>query len=1159
MQSVWERLANTPMYSNKDVNSAVHEVIQRAIRGHFPNMCAMVYKLAESYLQSEFNLQTGEHVGDKDIAIPEDIRNGFYNSVDRKYKIIINKDIKNLLLARTKVANEADGLMRDSGPASQCRQQYLRLSLKEAVNKACNNAVQDAVVNLRSGLRRSQTFPDITREDLTGGFTSETTVLGGEITNLVLSAGSTLTDEEMTALVQSVIDGSFVPPTECIVNLVAEYAQKIRGTLTRAQILDDSKELPDIYTQAGRLWYAEMYDEAFRSAVGAGVKDNMVQECFKRINPEQLVARRLTDAVRERISHGDDAIHSAAVSRPTGPLWGKSPLPVTGHRILDLANRVLAAPDSDNGEDVEDLVNIVGLDNGGSDDEDVGPALIAPRRDRAVTSGTRPAVVAPRTASSKSGGADEEATLERIRSFVKATLDSLSDQIERISAELVPSVRRKHTKSQIMDESVEIPDILDQAAEFWVDVVQDRVKMAATRANMEKKEVQRLLTGYDHFRLVAERISTAVRGRVNREGAGPLDQTSGEEVICLGESDDDEGDVSRQDVSRQNIAAMLSNRTHQTSIGSFTQPLPQRSRSMERSRNEEPVEKELATLPRMFSELPQVTDDRTLDTWMGTGTRPKQGAVLRQPRDSLVTGRPLPWNKAQAQPPPIANTQPSAVNAPSSRDIERDDIPHFDVVLSVQQTMERALTAATGRQLTSIYEYVATMHRRITKETFSGSLRDEFVNLADYLMKCGKQLQDEIISDRRVYTAESVVETVKRVVLGPGDTRDAGPFRGTSSGGAGRTQSRGLILPTVPEHPPPRLGNNTASRGKKKKANTGNRAPDPSGPAAAPLNDAEFPPLGGSHSRPIVSHFNNEEFPPLGNQLQSRPQAESTQTRSEATDQRQTPRDAVSQRSGRRIRISDFVQATNPVQSYANAIGKTRSRDPSGTASGAVNDRVIVIKNDSELGKKLNFRREGILPAAVSRMKGGDLRVVCSNDQDARKLQDTCNSRQLQAIRPRALLPQVLIHGIPDDLTEDEVREDICAYTEDPEQVKFLQLRKYRSDEAQEKYALVRCDPALWKELLSKKRIRVGYGLCRVQNSINLMQCTHCGLLGHTRKTCRRANDTGLRPDDSCVNCGEQNRLRGSRMNTAHSSFSRECFAMLKYAEQVSKRTDYSW
>src|SRR6266576_6165371 len=398
LSAIRGRLPKAAVSSNKDTHNVTLEIIHQAVRKHFPKMCNMVQEEADKYL-----------AGMNEVKINEGYVKTLYTMVEKEFRSRIDKDVKAQLHAKLKVASQVDALMRDDSTAGRYRAQYMQESFHQVTLRACNHAEQDAAANRRSSLRRSQTSADITNEDLAGGFTSETIVTGGEVIELEYGDGSSRTVEEdiavgrMRSLVKTALDSL----EDRIAQLAAGLVRSLEKKYTRQQMLDDPVVHPLVSRKAMDLWVEKGQALVLSGAAKANIAEKETLEHLGRINPSEIVAERVTAAVRKQVNHGgagalDQAPtalglgsgspispggglgprYSAAASRPTGPFWGKSPLPVTGYKTRD----------SGKGDGRDEVICLEGSDEegGASSQHDVAGILSSRTHQTSMGSFTRP-------------------------------------------------------------------------------------------------------------------------------------------------------------------------------------------------------------------------------------------------------------------------------------------------------------------------------------------------------------------------------------------------------------------------------------------------------------------------------------------------------------------------------------------------------------------------------------------------------------------------------------------------------------------------------------------------------------------------------------------------------------------------------------------------
>ena len=179
--------------------------------------------------------------------------------------------------------------------------------------------------------------------------------------------------------------------------------------------------------------------------------------------------------------------------------------------------------------------------------------------------------------------------------------------------------------------------------------------------------------------------------------------------------------------------------------------------------------------------------------------------------------------------------------------------------------------------------------------------------------------------------------------------------------------------------------------------------------------------------------------------------------------------------------------------SAVNVIADIRSQFPDCASTGAKNVRVL---------------------------RGGAVEIQVSSQSEAQKLVENLNGESLVASIRDKINPQIVIHGVTLDVTEEMVAEAIQQET--GTRAIRISEANYKKVNANEKMVFVELEPLAWQQLTSSGYLLLSWKNCRVADNIPLQKCTNCLKIGHRAKFCKFpkiAPRSGI-----CWNCSEYNR-----------------------------------
>ena len=138
-------------------------------------------------------------------------------------------------------------------------------------------------------------------------------------------------------------------------------------------------------------------------------------------------------------------------------------------------------------------------------------------------------------------------------------------------------------------------------------------------------------------------------------------------------------------------------------------------------------------------------------------------------------------------------------------------------------------------------------------------------------------------------------------------------------------------------------------------------------------------------------------------------------------------------------------------------------------------------------------------------------------------------------VKPNAMLdPRLIVHGVPVELTKEEIVECIKEQNlpeDSTEVIKMTYL--YPAKEKKARSCIVEVSPETRTRLLARRRINVRWSVCRVEDYVSVTQCFRCAGFGHIASACKSnarcshcagehiADDCTKKDPLKCVNCSE--------------------------------------
>ncbi|KMQ84041.1 putative 50 kda protein in type i retrotransposable element r1dm [Lasius niger] len=209
-------------------------------------------------------------------------------------------------------------------------------------------------------------------------------------------------------------------------------------------------------------------------------------------------------------------------------------------------------------------------------------------------------------------------------------------------------------------------------------------------------------------------------------------------------------------------------------------------------------------------------------------------------------------------------------------------------------------------------------------------------------------------------------------------------------------------------------------------------------------------------------------------------------------------------------------------------------------SSQATRETLSKVFKPSDCGLKVN---------RISYTRNNGVRIEAfSPDMDKIKAHPGLATAGLMVQENLKIKPRLIVHGIPTDMSADEVSEELIAQNLSCDLGKDLKVI-YVFPPKQDRRStscILEVTPAIRSVLLESGRIFLRYAVCAVADHIRILQCFKCLKFGHIAKNCKSKSSCGHCAGDhemknceakgqlpSCINCKQHHVFSG---NTAHSA-----------------------
>jgi len=219
--------------------------------------------------------------------------------------------------------------------------------------------------------------------------------------------------------------------------------------------------------------------------------------------------------------------------------------------------------------------------------------------------------------------------------------------------------------------------------------------------------------------------------------------------------------------------------------------------------------------------------------------------------------------------------------------------------------------------------------------------------------------------------------------------------------------------------------------------------------------------------------------------------------------------------------------------------------------------------------------------------KGG-ITIECQTSEECEQVIKLISdkSEDLTAAKPAKRAPKIVIYGVPEEMSEKEIIDEIVDNNNDIKdyldsinsdnieqeisvKFKFRQRRKNYFNNW-----VLQVSPNLHKVLMNKRSILIGWKSCSFANYISIIRCYKCNGFSHIAKDCKQQFESCGHCGQShktkecdqlhnlfCNNCDKHNKSSKTTIfkpfATNHSSYSNQCESLLRIKSIIEAKTSY--
>ncbi|KMQ83525.1 putative 50 kda protein in type i retrotransposable element r1dm, partial [Lasius niger] len=262
-----------------------------------------------------------------------------------------------------------------------------------------------------------------------------------------------------------------------------------------------------------------------------------------------------------------------------------------------------------------------------------------------------------------------------------------------------------------------------------------------------------------------------------------------------------------------------------------------------------------------------------------------------------------------------------------------------------------------------------------------------------------------------------------------------------------------------------------------------------------------------------------------------------------------------------RDRSTEFIEVNRA--SYANIASKNTTdkvrvpRGPSVKIQKTTN--IVIGPTDNAVGKYTSSQdtkdavlkaiepcKVGLKVSRLTKIRNNSIRIE-AREVDLGKLKTSPSLREagLEVKDEVKLNPRIIIHNIPAELTEDEIKSQLAKQNEEGTEKDIKVVYRYPLHPGKQYSSCVlEVRPETRQKFVSMERVLLGWSACRVADHVKVLQCYKCLSFGHLAKNCtnnahcghcsenhetRQCNNRNITPN--CFNC--KSAKEGNQSHTA--------------------------
>lgn len=204
----------------------------------------------------------------------------------------------------------------------------------------------------------------------------------------------------------------------------------------------------------------------------------------------------------------------------------------------------------------------------------------------------------------------------------------------------------------------------------------------------------------------------------------------------------------------------------------------------------------------------------------------------------------------------------------------------------------------------------------------------------------------------------------------------------------------------------------------------------------------------------------------------------------------------------------------------------------------------------------------------------GGMAIVCNSQkavEGVREIAERELGDDYSISIPKPLFPRLKVSGLSERLDDDEFLRRFCTqnnFGEHSDGIRVVAIRNTRKGRFYD--AIVELHPYVYRDLLKKQRINIGWDTCYISDAVNVRRCAKCCSYAHSAKQCpneeslcclRCAGPHYAKDCQSdtlcCRNCKYACEKLGVRVNMDHRVDDPSCTMYLRALRKLKQRISF--